>query len=97
MLLYLLQDDLDDALDTKTGIGSHPSPPSRASVTGKIKAEWYRRVLGEALLRQELDRLERWKGFDVAKKVADTWEKDFIRNAKNVRNIRSGKGQLKGV
>lgn len=63
----------------------NPSPTPRAAVSGKIKADWYRRVLGEALLNAELDRVERSEGADIANRLTAPWRKEFIKNASNVR------------
>lgn len=49
--------------------------------TGKIKASWYRRLLGEALLAVELDRVEATRGVGVSGGLTAPWRKEFVKNA----------------
>lgn len=56
--------------------------------TGKIKASWYRRLLGDAVLAAEVDRVEATKGVGVSDGLTAPWRKEFAKNAATVRGGR---------
>eukprot|EP00752_Nemacystus_decipiens_P011970 g10611.t1 len=65
----------------------HAGPTAAGNVgggTGKIKASWYRRLLGEALLAEELDRVEAMKGVGASDRLAAYWRRDFAKKATSV-------------
>eukprot|EP00903_Cladosiphon_okamuranus_P008220 g7913.t1 len=48
---------------------------------GKIKASWYRRLLGDALLAMEVDRVEATKGVGQSHGLTASWRKEFAKKA----------------
>ncbi|CAB1110412.1 unnamed protein product [Ectocarpus sp. CCAP 1310/34] len=79
--------DLSPLESDRNAAGSAHDPPPSPPKGGKIKAGWYRRLLGEALLKVELHRVEKWKGPDVANGLTALWRKEFVKNAKTIYSL----------